>query len=145
LIAMHKKTIGRRERLDFPEWKLKRVTCKVDTGAYTSSIHCEYSEEREVDGKKILFFKVLSPEDKKYKGKIIQTEAYTRKKVKNSFGQEEIRYKVSTKVAMFGEEFEAEFTLTDRSKMRFPILLGRKIIRGRFLVDVEMVNLSKNQ
>ncbi|WP_373524134.1 RimK/LysX family protein, partial [Aquiflexum sp.] len=67
----------------------------------------------------------------------------SQKKVKNSFGQAEVRYKVSTKVIMFGVEFEAEFTLTDRSKMRNPILLGRKILIGRFIVDVQEANLSK--
>jgi hypothetical protein len=144
-MPMDKKTIGRRERVNFSEWKLRQVSCKVDTGAYTSSIHCEYTEEKEVDGKRILFFKVLAPEDKKYNGKLLQAVNYSRKKVKNSFGQEEIRYKVTTKVTMFGEQFEADFTLTDRSKMRFPILLGRKLIHGRFLVDVEKVNLSKKK
>lgn len=138
-----KKTIGRRERITFPEWGLKNVTGKIDTGAYTSSIHCEFVEEREDDGIKVLFFKVLSPSDKKYNGKLLRSETYSQKKVKNSFGQAEIRYKVSTKVIMFGVEFEAEFTLTDRSKMRNPILLGRKILIGKFIVDVQEVNLSK--
>jgi len=140
---MEKRTIGRRERISFPEWGLKMVTGKVDTGAYTSSIHCEYAEEKTIDGKKILSFKVLSPKDRKYNGQLLQTEDFTQKKVKNSFGQSEIRYKVSTKVIMFEEEFEAEFTLTDRSKMRNAILLGRKLFYGRFLVDVQEVNLSK--
>lgn len=138
-----KKIIGRRERITLPEWGLKNVTGKVDTGAYTSSIHCDFCEEKDEQGKKVLYFKVLDPKDKKYTGKLIKTESFTQKKVKNSFGQAEVRYKVSTKVIMFGEEFEAEFTLTDRSRMRNPILLGRKLLRGRFLVDVEEVNLSK--
>lgn len=138
-----KKIIGRRERITLPEWGLKNVTGKVDTGAYTSSIHCDFCEEKEEQGKNVLYFKVLDSKDKKYTGKLIRTETFTQKKVKNSFGQAEVRYKVSTKVIMFGEEFEAEFTLTDRSRMRNPILLGRKLLRGRFLVDVEEVNLSK--
>jgi hypothetical protein len=138
-----KKLIGRREKITLPEWNLKNVTGKIDTGAYTSSIHCEYVEEKEEDGKKVLFFKVLEPSDKKYNGKILRSEHYSQKKVKNSFGQAEIRYKVTTKVIMFGVEFDAEFTLTDRSKMRNPILLGRKILIGRFIVDVQEVNLSK--
>ncbi|WP_373522474.1 ATP-dependent zinc protease, partial [Aquiflexum sp.] len=116
-----KKIIGRRERITLPEWGLKNVTGKIDTGAYTSSIHCEFVEEREEeDGRNVLFFKVLSPLDKKYNGKLLMSENYSQKKVKNSFGQAEVRYKVSTKVIMFGVEFEAEFTLTDRSKMRNP-------------------------
>jgi hypothetical protein len=138
-----KKLIGRREKITFPEWGLKNVTGKIDTGAYTSSIHCEYVEEKEEDGKKVLYFKVLEPLDKKYNSKILRSENYSQKKVKNSFGQAEVRYKVTTKVIMFGVEFDAEFTLTDRSKMRNPILLGRKILIGRFIVDVQEVNLSK--
>jgi len=138
-----KKLIGRREKITLPEWSLKNVTGKIDTGAYTSSIHCEFVEEKEEGGKKVLFFKVLEPSDKKYNGKILRSENYSQKKVKNSFGQAEIRYKVTTKVIMFGIEFHAEFTLTDRSKMRNPILLGRKMLIGRFIVDVQEVNLSK--
>lgn len=138
-----KKTIGRREKIHIPEWGLKNVTAKIDTGAYTSSIHCEFAEEKIENSVPVLYFKVLSPKHKKYKSKVIRTEDFTEKVVKNSFGQAEVRYKVNTKVVMFGEEFDAEFTLTDRSKMRIPILIGRKLLRGRFLVDVDSINLSK--
>ena len=138
-----KKTIGRRERITLPDWKLNMIPAKVDTGAYTNSIHCTFLEEREIDGEMVLNYKVLALDNRKYKDIIHQTKDYTQKKVKNSFGQAEIRYKVSTKVIMFDEEFEAEFTLTDRSKMRNPILLGRKMLQGRFLVDVSQVNLSQ--
>jgi hypothetical protein len=138
-----KKIIGRRERITLPDWKLKMIPAKVDTGAYTSSIHCTFLEEKEVDGDRILFYRVLDASDRKYKDLIHQTNDYSQKKVKNSFGQVEVRYKVKTKVIMFDEEFEAEFTLTDRSKMRNAILLGRKMIQGKFLVDVSEVNLSQ--
>ncbi len=140
---MPKKIIGRREQITLPEWNLALITGKIDTGAYTSSIHAEYVAERVVDGKTVLFFKLLYPDHKKYKGEMIQARKFTQKKVKNSFGEAELRYKVTTKVIMFGESFEAEFTLTDRSKMRNAILLGRKILYDRFLVDVQQVNLSK--
>lgn len=138
-----KKTIGRREKIHLPKWGLKNVTAKIDTGAYTSSIHCEFAEETIENSVPVLYFKVLCLKHKKYKNKLLRTEYFTEKKVKNSFGQEEIRFKVNTKVVMFGEEFDAEFTLTDRSKMRIPILIGRKLLRRKFLVDVDSINLSK--
>jgi hypothetical protein len=138
-----KKIIGRREKISIPEWGLHNVSGKIDTGAYTSSIHCGYSEEKSEGGRKFLYFTVLQEKHPKFNGRVIKTDNYTQKKVKNSFGQEEVRYKVSTKVIMFGEEFEMEFTLSDRSKMRNPILLGRKILNGRFIVDVQQVYLSK--
>lgn len=138
-----KRLIGRREKISFPEWGLQQATAKVDTGAYTSSIHCQDIQEIEIDGVKTLQFQLLDPSHKNFRIRKITTQSYTQKKVKNSFGQAEIRYKVSTEVLMFGEVFQAEFTLTDRSKMKNPILLGRKLLQGRFIVDVDEVNLSK--
>jgi len=141
---IEKRIIGRREKITLPEWGLKMISAKIDTGAYTSSIHCDYAVEKEENGKMILEFKVLAPGHIKFKDRVIQTDHYTQKKVKNSFGVAEIRYKVNTIVNMFGEEFEAEFTLSDRAKMRNAILIGRKTLKGKFLVDVDQVNLSKN-
>lgn len=138
-----KKTIGRREKISIPAWGLRNVSAKIDTGAYTSSIHCEFAELREENGVQILCFKVLRPAHKKYNGQLICTKHFTQKKVKNSFGDEEIRFMVRAKVSMFGEKILTEFTLTDRTKMKNPILLGRKLLRGRYLVDVDAVNLSK--
>ncbi|WP_332911449.1 RimK/LysX family protein [Algoriphagus boritolerans] len=63
--------------------------------------------------------------------------------MKNSFGQAEVRYLIVTKIKIAGETFSAEFTLSDRSNMKNSILLGRKILRDKFLVDVNKVNLSK--
>lgn len=36
-----KQTIGRTDKIDFPEWGLFDIDAKIDSGAYTSSIHCE--------------------------------------------------------------------------------------------------------
>ena len=37
---MSKKTIGRVDCINFPKLQLHQIDCKIDTGAYTSSIHC---------------------------------------------------------------------------------------------------------
>jgi len=140
---MDKKIIGRKERISLPEWNLKNIIAKVDTGAYSNSIHCEYIEKVLEGDKEILKFTLLSPKDKKYNGLVIISDDFTQKKVKNSFGQTEIRYKVKTKIMIFQEELQTEFTLTNRGNMRNSILLGRKVIAGKFLVDVQKMNLSK--
>jgi len=137
-----KQIIGRKEKITLEEWGLKNITAKIDTGAYTSAIHCEYTQVKMLGGKEVLEFIVLSPSHKLYKHQLISTERFSRKKVKNSFGQVEIRYKVSTKIRIFDQAFEAEFTLSERSKMKNPILLGRKLLKGRFLIDVDKVHLS---
>ncbi|MBC6368412.1 RimK/LysX family protein [Algoriphagus sp. AK58] len=140
---MEQKLIGRKEKITLPELGLNLVWAKIDTGAYTSSLHAEEIREEEMDGKKVLKFQILMPKHQKFTGKTLVFENYREKKVKNSFGQAEVRYLIETKLQLAGETYRAEFTLTDRSSMKNSILLGRKILRGRFLVDVSKTNLGK--
>lgn len=140
---MGKKIIGRKEKISIPRLGLKLAWAKIDTGAYTSSLHAEHIREELRDGKKVLCFEVLMPGHKDYTGKALTFEKYREKKVKNSFGQAEIRFLIMTKIRIAGETFSAEFTLSDRSSMKNSILLGRKILQGKFLVDVNGANLSK--
>lgn len=140
---MDQKIIGRKEKISLPELGLKLVWAKVDTGAYTSSIHAENLEVIELDGKRVLQFQPLLPGHKAFTGEFVTFEHFREKKVKNSFGQAEVRYLIETTFELAGEIYTAEFTLSDRSKMRNAILLGRKILKNRFLVDVSKVNLAR--
>lgn len=140
---MEKQLIGRKERISLPELGLKLAWAKVDTGAFTSSLHAENIREEIVDGKKMLLFEALMPGHKKFTGATLRFENYREKTVKNSFGQAETRFLIKTKMKIAGESFVAEMTLSDRSSMKNAILLGRKVLQGRFLVDVTKVNLSK--
>ena len=140
---MGKKIIGRKEKISLPELGLKLAWAKIDTGAFTSSLHAEHIREETVDGKKVLLFEALMPGHKHFTGDTLRFENYREKKVKNSFGQAETRFLIVTKIRIAGEVFPAEFTLSDRSSMKNSILLGRKVLQDRFLVDVNGVNLSK--
>lgn len=140
---MEKKIIGRKEKISIPEFDLKLVWAKVDTGAFTSSIHAENIQVVEKDGKKILSFQVLMPNHKSYTGKTLLFDKFREKRVKNSFGQTETRYLIEVTFQLAGEEYPAEFTLSDRSSMLNAVLLGRKILKNRFLVDVAGYNLAK--
>lgn len=140
---MEKKVIGRKEKISLPKLGLKLVWAKIDTGAFTSSLHAEDIREEEVDGKKVLRFEILMPGHREFTGKTITFSHYRQKKVKNSFGQAETRFLIETKFMLAGETYPAEFTLSDRSSMKNAILLGRKILQDKFLVDVTRVNLSK--
>ena len=58
-------------------------------------------------------------------------------------GEVQERYVIRAVVRLFGEDFETEFSLSDRSDMRYPVLLGRSLLRqGRFVVDVMRRNVS---
>jgi hypothetical protein len=131
-----KLVIGRTDIIDFPELGLTNVRAKVDTGAYTSAIHCYNISIMQGN---ITFF---LPAHRSEKHQKFTTERFELKAIKNSFGQTEMRYVIKTKVILFGKAFKTEFSLADREQMRYPVLLGRKLLRNRFLVDVSLENIS---
>lgn len=140
---MDKKVIGRREKISFPSFGQELIWAKIDTGAYTSTFHAEEVRIENENGKEILKFIPFKTSDKIYTGKTQQVEEFKKKIVKNSFGDDEERYLIKIQVIIAGENFNTEFTLSNRSRMRNSILLGRQTIRGKYLIDVERVNLSK--
>lgn len=130
--------LGRSDRIHLPGLGLKNIHAKVDTGAYTSSLHCSRVEE--VNGR--LEFVLLDQEHPEFTGMTFTVDTFTQRDIKNSFGVAEKRYIIQTTVKIFDEEIMTEFSLSDRDALRFPILLGRKVLRDRFLIDVTKKNLS---
>ncbi|MFB9863649.1 ATP-dependent zinc protease [Rufibacter immobilis] len=138
-----KSIIGRREMVDFPELELYEIEAKVDTGAYTSSIHC--NNIREVDlpnGQRAIHFELLDENHPAYNHKAFQFTDFDLRSVKSSFGDVQERYVIRTKILIHGQEVETEFSLSDRSDLKYPVLLGRTLLRKRFIVDVSRKNLS---
>lgn len=130
--------LGRSDRVDLPGLGLYNIHAKIDTGAFTSSLHCSRAEV--VNG--LLEFVLLDDEHPEFTGMKFVFKEYAERDVKNSFGVAERRYVIITSIKIFDEEITAEFSLSDRDALRFPILLGRKILRDRFLIDVTKKNLS---
>lgn len=136
-----KKIIGRTDRADFSEFNLKGIDVKVDTGAYTSSIHCV--DIQEVDQQ--LFCVFLDNSHPEFNAKKQVFRNYDITAVKSSNGQVEIRYTIRSKITLFNKNFPITLTLTSRDDMRFPVLLGRKFLNGKFLVDTQLENVSYNK
>jgi len=136
------KTIGRTDRVDFPELELRNIKAKVDTGAYTSSIHCLDIKEIEINEEKWIEFKLLDPSHIQYNNKVFKVKNYTEKIVKSSFGHVESRFIIETDIIIFAEQYKIELSLSERSSMKYPILLGRKFLTNNFIVDTADHNLS---
>jgi hypothetical protein len=130
--------LGRSDRVNLPGLGLFNIHAKIDTGAYTSSLHCSRAEV--IDGQ--LEFVLLDDEHPEFTGMKFVFKEFTEREIKNSFGVAEKRFVINTTVKIFDEEIMTEFSLSDRDALRFPILLGRKILRDRFLIDVTKKNLS---
>lgn len=135
------KTIGWKELVDFVDFEIQNVPAKTDTGAKTSVLHCENIELLKINKKQFVKFTPL--DERKTKGKTFTLPFHKERRIKNSFGLEENRYIVHTRVKMFDEIYDIEISLRDRSNMEYPMLLGRSFIRKKFLVDVNRANLSQ--
>ena len=121
---------------------LEDIDLKIDSGAYTSSIHCSNIEEITIDGKNFIRFKLLDPEHPFYNNKEFTTKNYASKLVKSSNGISEKRFLVETEIVIFNEIFPIHLTLSERKDMKFPILLGRKFLNKKFVIDTTKTNLS---
>lgn len=109
------------------------IPAKTDTGADFSAIWASDFKIEE-DGK--LSFVFFDKESELYTGKRHFVTDFEASSVRSSNGQSQVRYRVPLEMTLGGETFTAEFNLSDRSKGRFPILIGRYAIKNRFLVDV---------
>ena len=135
-----KKTVGRIETIDFPKLNLFNISCKIDTGAYTSAIHCS---KIIVDGEKLkcTFYSKGHPN---FSGKEVIFNSFTKTDVKSSNGFKENRYKIKSEVVFFGKTYKINLTLSTRDDMKFPVLIGRQFLKQKFIVDVDLENVSLN-
>jgi hypothetical protein len=132
------KILGRYDRVDLPALGLRNIHAKIDTGAFTCSLHCRKAEV--VNGK--LEFILLDEEHPEFTGMKFVFDEFEKRDVKNSFGEVEARFVIVTTIRIYNEKITTEFSLSNRGSLKFPILIGRKILRDRFLIDVKQRNLS---
>ncbi|WKK78869.2 ATP-dependent zinc protease family protein [Marivirga arenosa] len=138
-----KRTIGRVDKISLPELGLVNVQAKIDTGAYTSAIHCSKIHLEKEDNADFLVYTISGKRlGEGMKARKFRTSDFKLKKIRSSNGQVQERYVIKTKVKIFNKIYNTEFSLSDRSHMKNPILLGRKLLSGRFVVDVAEENLS---
>lgn len=137
----HKVVIGRSELLAFVNSDIIDVPAKIDTGAYRSAVHA--TNIRLLKSGALAFDLLAGHPICKAIAHHITTKDFEKVTVTNSFGHCEERYKVRLKVKLGPKVFYAHFTLADRSKMVFPVLLGRGLLNYRFLVDTSRTSVNR--
>ncbi len=125
-------TIGRAERVAFPASGISNLPAKIDTGAYRSSVWATNVHEK--DG--TLYYTLLGPESQEYTGVEQSTTEFKVIEVENSFGHKEDRYSIFLTIQIAGKKVKSNFTLANRGMKTYPALIGRKLLRNRFIVDV---------
>ena len=141
---MLKTLIGKCEFISFPSLKIKNLEAKIDTGAFTTALHCHDISEKIINGNKVLSFKLLDPYHPEYNNKEILFNDYELKTIKNSFGESEDRFVIKTKVKIGRKNILAKVSLTNRGSMRFPVLLGRRILKKKAVrISQDKIALKK--
>ena len=93
-----------------PKGEKQEVASRIDTGATKSSMDIKLAADLSL-------------------GPILRT-----KLVRSASGTG-LRAVINATIILAGLEIKSEFTLADRSKMKYPILIGQNILSNGFLID----------
>lgn len=125
--------IGWTEFVDLPDWSIRKLRAKVDTGARTSALHVENIEELPRD---YVRFDVVLHRNKRNRRIQVKTKIVRRSRVRSSTGHQTARLFVATTLSLGSVTKRIEVSLVDRQKMIHRMLLGREALKGGFVVDV---------
>lgn len=115
------------------------VPAKIDTGAESSAI---WASKVKITKDGTLEFSLFGPDSPFYSGKVIRRKDYRVMIVRSAMGHEQIRYRTYFSVKINGRTIRVLFSLADRSRNSFPVLIGRRTLHGKFLVDVSLPDVE---
>jgi len=140
---MNKEIVGKKETISILDLELFDLDAKIDTGADSSALHCDDISINEKENK--VSFTLLDEIHQSYHGKRMTFPIYKIKRVKSSNGQIQERPSIKVSVEFFGKKYKSIISLTNRADMKFPMLIGRRFLSGKFLVDVSKENLNSKK
>jgi hypothetical protein len=140
---MDKKIVGKKETISIVDLELYDIDAKVDTGADSNALHCDFIDIDEKNN--TVSFTLLDETHEAYHGKRMSFPLHKIKKVRSSNGQLQLRPSIKVSVKFFGKRYKSIISLTNRSDMKFPMLIGRRFLKDRFLVDVSQEYLTKKE
>lgn len=135
--------IGWREFVDLPELGLTDLRAKIDTGALTSALHARNLRVFEIDGTRWVEFR--APGASRDKSGFCRFPVHDERRITNTSGIPEMRIVIRQTLVIAGHHWKFDLSLTDRSKMSHPIIIGRSALRRHgLLVDSGRSFLARN-
>ena len=136
--------VGWKEYVALPDWGVRRIKAKIDTGARTSVLDVARCELQPVEsGALIALLSLVVDMRHPERTVMVKVPVLRLVHVRNSGGVCEERPLIATTLQLGSVIKPILVTVTRRSSMRFRMLLGRKAIEGDFLVDVSRKYLHK--
>ena len=135
-----KKVVGWKEQVALPDLKIKSVIAKIDTGANLATIDAD--DIKFVTRKDVKYVKFTV---KKRNNTVRKTSAPLAgfKRIRSSNGDVERRPYIKTDILMDGITKNIELTLTDRGPMDYTMLIGRKALGRRWIVNPSISFITK--
>ena len=135
-----KKVVGWKEQVALPDLKIKSVIAKIDTGANVATI--DAADIKFVTRKDVKYVKFTV---KKRNNTVRKTSAPLSgfKRIRSSNGDVEKRPYIKTDILMDGITKNIELTLTDRGPMDYTMLIGRKALGRRWIVNPSISFMTK--
>lgn len=124
--------VGRTEWAALPGLGISKIKAKVDTGAWTSALHAVEVESYNTRWGQFVRFKTVPLSKKKV---LCRARVIDRREITSSVGEAELRYVIETEVLFGDRKLPIEMTLSDRSNMKYRMLLGRAAMKGKIIVD----------
>ncbi len=112
------------------------IKAKIDTGASTSALHAPRLKRYERDGQEYASFWLRPRQRTTVDSRRVEVPIIGERRVRSSNGKSELRPVIASSIILGDRKWVIELTLTSRDHMQFRMLLGRKALRGRAIVDV---------
>lgn len=116
-------------------------SARIDTGAQTSSLNAIDIVEFERDGKPYVRFKILHPKTGEKIELTRRLRRYARVKELND-RESQNRPVVRMRVVVADIDEQINFTLVNRSKLKYQVLIGRNFLRDLAIVDVSKKDIA---
>ena len=120
--------IGWREWVGIPELEDDPLLAKMDTGAWSNTLHASDIEIIESDLESRVRFRLEEG------GEWIERPVHDWRRVRDTGGHETMRPVIRTTLQIAGMDFDIEVCLKDRSLMRHRFILGRRFLRAHFCI-----------
>jgi hypothetical protein len=136
--------IGWKEYVALPEWHLRRLRAKVDTGAWTSVLDvADYELAEEAGGLLVARLRLALSRKHPERVRLVEVPVLRLVVVRNTGGTLEERPLLETTLCLGPVCKRIRLTVTNRSHMRHRMLMGRLALAGDFVVDVSQKYLMR--